>query len=387
MAQTYRVSKSNRIVLAIFLGLVFVLGGIFMLVYPYFENPPKPPGAILFFNLFGLGMIFGALFVIRWTVLFRIEIESGFLRVRGVFGEREIPFKDIRGFAVIGGRSIAFYGENSKKLLGFRLLLDNEREFLRWAEQNFKNERTEAANRERETAMANESLGADEAQRQDTLNRARQFAKGLGFAGMGFGLWAMVYPRPYTLVVGILMLLPAVAIFAVLFSRGAIRFNVRKDSTYATADPSFLAALFLAFRATKDWDVLDWSHFWLPFAVITLALFTLLVIGSESARTNGGSVLMVLVLTAIYGFGVTLTSNGILDPSQPSTYESQVVAKRISRGSKSTTYYLTLAPWGPVQTTKDYEISLSSYQRHETGDKVTVDLHEGALHIPYCFIY
>jgi len=385
MAQSYRVSNGNKILMVIFLGSFFFLGGIYVMVYPYLESPPKPPGTLLFLTLLGLGMTLGSLYAILWSFRFQVEVESGFMRVRGVFGEREIPFGDIQGYGIIPGRSVTFYGAGSRKILSFFLVLENQDKFLQWARHQFKDAVTEAADKEWNGAMADERLGADEAERKDTLNRARQLVNGLGIVTFGVGIWSLLNPHPYSLVMGVLMFLPVVTLLAVLFSRGAIRFNTRKNGTYASADFSLIAVWFLALRALIDWDVLDWAHFWLPFAAITLALFTPLMVFSESARSKGLTLFTALFYFAIYGAGATLELNGILDPSLPATYESHVVGKRISHG-KSTSYYLTLAPWGPVPETKDYRVSRSSYQQHETGDRVSVDLREGALHIPYCSI-
>jgi hypothetical protein len=46
---------------------------------------------------------------------------------------------------------------------------------------------------------------------------------------------------------------------------------------------------------------------------------------------------------------------------------------------KSTTYYLDLAPWGPLQKPNKISVSSSSYRDAVPGDQICLDLHPGRL--------
>jgi hypothetical protein len=70
------------------------------------------------------------------------------------------------------------------------------------------------------------------------------------------------------------------------------------------------------------------------------------------------------------------------DTSQPQSFTVQVVGKHLSRG-RSTTYYLDLAPWGPVDRTNSISVPSTLYRNTVEGDDVCLDLHAGALHMPW----
>jgi hypothetical protein len=63
-------------------------------------------------------------------------------------------------------------------------------------------------------------------------------------------------------------------------------------------------------------------------------------------------------------------------------YPAAVTGQRVSHG-RSTSYYLTLSPWGPMTGAFETSVGRRLYNAVNLGDTVEVSLHSGWLHIPW----
>ena len=95
-----------------------------------------------------------------------------------------------------------------------------------------------------------------------------------------------------------------------------------------------------------------------------------------------GMLLGVLILAGPYGWGVATVADTVPDNSAPANYVATVVNKHVTSG-RSTTYYLGLSPWGPLQGANDVSVPHSTYQSVAIGDSVCLQLHAGVLHVPW----
>jgi hypothetical protein len=95
-----------------------------------------------------------------------------------------------------------------------------------------------------------------------------------------------------------------------------------------------------------------------------------------------GVVLGMLLLACPYGWGVAAAADTLPDKSAPANYTATVVNKHLTSG-RSTTYYLDLSPWGPMQGKNDVSVPRSTYQNAAIGDQVCLALHSGALHVQW----
>jgi hypothetical protein len=384
---TYRISKGNKIGLWILCGF-FTLGGIHMLIYPFLGLQPFDLGQKLILAIFGSGMLLGSLLGIFWILHFKIETEFGRIRLTGVFQTRELMLSEVRGYRIVPDKWIFLYGENPRPVLKISLVMENQKEFLHWITgQNLKNLNEADLQMDLKTARADEKLGSNETQRREGLQRAKSWARFLGFLSLGSGFWALFYPKPYQVAVGALILMPFIALGSMAWFKGALRFNVKPKSVYGSVDLVLVGVNFLALRAIFDWNVFDWKPFWVPFLAATFFLLALLKLCPTDSRTMKSFLFSGLFFSAIYGFGATLCLNGMLDSSQPAIYETHLTDKRVSRGTKSITYYMTLTPWGGQTDSREWRVARQAFNRHEIGDKVMVCLKAGALHIPWYYVY
>ena len=73
------------------------------------------------------------------------------------------------------------------------------------------------------------------------------------------------------------------------------------------------------------------------------------------------------------------------DESNPETFQSKVLDKRISSG-KTTTYYLKLTAWGGQTESDDVSVSEELYNYLEVDDNVNIYLKKGQLDIPWFIV-
>jgi hypothetical protein len=77
--------------------------------------------------------------------------------------------------------------------------------------------------------------------------------------------------------------------------------------------------------------------------------------------------------------------NCVFDQSVPKVYQTTVYNKRVNHG-KSTTYYLTLNPWGNGTMPEDISVGRRQYNSNQIGDTISVATKPGLLHIPWFYL-
>jgi tetratricopeptide (TPR) repeat protein len=87
-------------------------------------------------------------------------------------------------------------------------------------------------------------------------------------------------------------------------------------------------------------------------------------------------------LGVLYSVGLLRTADTIPDDSSPSFFRTWIVKKR-ERHGRSTTYYLRLAPWGPIRYANDLSVPFWIYRRSRVSDAVCLSLHRGFLRAPW----
>lgn len=216
------------------------------------------------------------------------------------------------------------------------------------------------------------------------LQRAKICARGVNGVGVIASLWGFIYPCPYIYAMGVLLIVPILALFCVHYSEGVLKLDGRRNSTYPTVAPALLLpSLILCFRALMDYSILCWAAFWLPFIAGLALLFWAINVLVKDIRRDRMQLGMGLLFCGMYAYASVITLNGILDSSQQTSYEVYVLEKRISKGSKHKSYYLRISPWGPQKESQEIDVGKRVYQMHEVGGSVTVVLKSGMFNIPW----
>jgi hypothetical protein len=115
-------------------------------------------------------------------------------------------------------------------------------------------------------------------------------------------------------------------------------------------------------------------------AVAAGILLVVLFRPASKSGQPGRALFLLCILALLCGWGLVTGADTVADPLRLQSYGVTVTGKHISRGSRSTTYYLQLQPWGPYSRENSMTVSSSRYNHTSEGDTVCIALHTGYLH-------
>jgi hypothetical protein len=241
----------------------------------------------------------------------------------------------------------------------------------------------EAAKSFAAAVSANAALGATPAERLQQLAKARSIARLTIWANAGLVAWAFLYPRPYELLIFVLIAAPWVAIWIMAQTPGIFAFNSprtspRPDLTILLITPGFLLTL----RAMQDLQILDWPRLMIWAVLIAIVSIGIILWAVTGAREKPGSVALTLLLLLAYGYGAAALGNALLDRSPVMSYTTQIYGKHVT-GGRGSTPQMRLGPWGPRATQQDVTVPWNLYRSASVGDRVCVLLRPGAFGIPW----
>jgi hypothetical protein len=219
--------------------------------------------------------------------------------------------------------------------------------------------------------------GARESRAQ-SLALAQKFAAAFTFAAIAIAIWALFLPQPYGVLIALLTALPLLAIVTVVARRGLFRIGLGTgyEANLGTACAAPACALFA--RTLFDLNLVGWLPL-TAFAGAVAAVFFIAAIRREAnLRRRWWRLLIAALLTGAYAFGVLGQANVLFDLAPQSVLRSRIIDKHPGR-NRTATYYLTLAPWGPITGTADATVPHDVYDRAEIDDPACIRLHDGAL--------
>lgn len=239
----------------------------------------------------------------------------------------------------------------------------------------------------RDEALADPALGADVATRSVRLDRAVRIAKGLNGVAFVVSAWAWLYPAPYLPLLALCALLPVAAL--ALHGAAPAMFSVNESPQGARGS---LMALFLApsaalaLRAGFDVPLVAWTTALAPTAVALAALVLAHHLVSRDRKLPLSEQLLFALLGSMWAFGAVVHANALLDRGTPWAFTRvEVLRKRESHG-KTTTYTLTVGPWGPRRDRNDLHVPAGLYREVEVGGAVCVGLRPGGLRMPWYWV-
>jgi hypothetical protein len=130
---------------------------------------------------------------------------------------------------------------------------------------------------------------------------------------------------------------------------------------------------------------LDRSYFWLALILFLPSVFLTRYIQIKQKR--GDDVGSFFPMTTWLAFGplcvaAVLLANGALDHSPVDSHPEVVTQKLVSRG-KSNSYYLETPSWRSSGSFEKLQVSYRVYTQFQINDPVIVEVHRGALGIPW----
>lgn len=317
------------------------------------------PGAYMAANMF-----------VRKVVLYPDRIEA-----RSVFGSRFLRRDAILGYRATNGQLLTFTftprPPAKRSLKVWPGLIDQD--FADWFEGLTSFDRAEFEEARREV-LSDPALGPDEAARDACL---KKLTKLTGYSGLG--LVILVPGLLFTLgpvwAGCVLAVAPVVALFAVYLSRGAITLTPStQDGLRPSVEGAGFCILFLC-ALTIPCPILDWSLAIGLASMVAVIVFVVTVLSDPRTFRHWDMWVLGAFIALLYGWGLTIHGNALLDRGKPEIYHAQVedLQPRDSR--------LYLAPIGPFQGSITANAPESVRKSARVGESVCLNIHPGAFGI------
>jgi hypothetical protein len=133
------------------------------------------------------------------------------------------------------------------------------------------------------------------------------------------------------------------------------------------------------------YPLLDRSYFWIALVLFLPSVFLSRYIQTKQKR--GDDVSSFFPMTTWLAFGplcvaTVLLANGALDHFPVESHPEVVTQKLASRG-KTNSYYLETPSWRSSGSFEKLQVSYRVYTQFQINDRVIVEVHRGALGIPW----
>lgn len=386
---SYRVSLTWRILLLL---LALPLIGLFIWVgvMPFTDGVNRSLFAMIFLPALALVMI--TVFALGVLDAFRsvLHIYPDRIVKREVFKTRAVRIADLEGYRLVQSqytKNIVLFPKNkTEKKIKLSSTFERFGELSAWVAQTLPDLDAREAAVEQQAILKDREYGHTERERGELLEKYRGVTKYLNNAGIAVGLWAFIFPQPYEILLVLCALFPLAGIMILVQSNGLVHFDERKNSAHPSIVRMFMMpALALALRSLLDFSIIDAKLLLLPVLAITAVFSGLMLAKSKEFTGKAWIKLLPIIFVAVYAYGLTVMGNCLFDESRPEVFGVKVMDKRIS-GGRSTTYYVKLAPWGPITEADDATVPRSLYEQIQVGKEVYVVKKDGILRIPWFYI-
>jgi len=176
------------------------------------------------------------------------------------------------------------------------------------------------------------------------------------------------------------------ALLLLLRHKGLVQLDSSKGSPLPTI--FLIPLLVLGIQMIQGFSIhlIAYGKIWQLAIGVAVVLTTMLWLCSQYLNKKRRSyIISAIIMVCIFvgnGYGLIVAANAVLDKDGYQYYETTVKNKSVTRG-KSTTYYMTLEPWGPQPESKKESVGRDLYQEVQINEKVGVYYYQGALHIPW----
>jgi hypothetical protein len=385
--RTYRMPLWVRF-LGSLVGCLLAAGGLALAALgtlPVVQSPSGPASPVLLLPAAAL-MCFGA-YLLASVARSKVVLTADAIEVHGILSVRRLA-RD-----AIAGRRLQWANRQQGWLLCPK---DTSAKPLRVASSTFRADALydawinalpdldaqEARAAEAEIA-ADPELGATPAERLARLAAGQRLSKAFNIAAIALAVWGFFYPYPYAAALLSLAVLPWLTIAVVARSAGLYRVGRWRNDVRPVFGPALAApAVALLLRALTDFGVLDWPRTLLFAALAAVVLCSAVMLSDPATRTRPHGALLWFGVACAYGLGTIVLADSTLDRAPGNEYRVQVLGKHMTHG-RSTSYYLTLAPWGPVRQVRSVSVPHRLYSETGVGSAVCIHQGPGSLGIPW----
>lgn len=379
LPRTYVAAGGWRLFLLI-VGAALLVGGLAGTWNPSAESAP---GAALLLQGISLALAILGATCVAYAVRYRVVLYPHSLEVHGLFKARSLRRDGIAAYRTIqipnAPPTIEFIPKDaSTRPLQVSQIIRIDKTFRSWLD-DIPDQCALDQQRFEEEVEANRLLGKTPQQRRIQLKRLHRQTRYLTIASGALAFWGLLNPRPYEIVMGALIVLPAVAFAIAASSKGLIQVNQLVRDKRPSIDSALIGpGIVLALRAFLDFHILDW-----PLALgMALAGGALIALGISrwgvATRKWSAVLLMGFLFCFPYAYGTVVELNFLLGGTAPQQFETIVTGKH-QTSDKHKSWDLTVGPWGPAHDAEDVSVDKLLYESVAVGDTVCVFLFQGAL--------
>jgi hypothetical protein len=210
------------------------------------------------------------------------------------------------------------------------------------------------------------------------------------------GLWFLIIPIPYKLLLVVLLIIPIAGLilnglhgrpsFASLFRITGKDDQEKLDLADFIDYPPWVLLLRILF----DFEFDAYKSMVIP-GIVAVALVIAFLFVTHRGIGNGvkyrkDMYLLAIANIIVYAIAGAYAVNCVFDNRPAEKYNTAVTSKHVSKGRRSTTYWVKVQPWGHHRDTEKIYVDASQYYSIEKGDSVTIDMHKGLLGIPWYHI-
>lgn len=198
----------------------------------------------------------------------------------------------------------------------------------------------------------------------------------LNILGVISGFWMFIYARPYVLGALINIAIPIIGVF--IYTRFKyVEFESKKDSD--RPDILFMMlmpSIALCLASLTRINLIYTKQLWIDIAIISVTILVIILLKSEEYKKKKWLIPYIAVIIFVYVHGAFIVTNCAFDNTRPQKYTTFIAGKHRD-GGKTTTYYLTLEPWGPFDEYNNIDVSKALYDKYVPGQKFDVFLMSG----------
>jgi len=225
------------------------------------------------------------------------------------------------------------------------------------------------------------TLGIDEQERFERLARAQRTAQVLNLAGGALCAWGVFYPRPYDVVIFMLLAAPWIAAAAGWRFDGLIRLDGRASDLKPNLAVLFLLPMAaLTLRAVFDYETVGWKSQTTAAFVIAAMLFAAQWVAYEDVRTSRTGLLIFLFNFLAYGYGAALHINALAETADMEQTRYHLREKYVSNGRHEVKLAKAHANAPDVSSA---QVTRYFYNMLKPGDSVCLAMRPGALGIKW----
>lgn len=219
----------------------------------------------------------------------------------------------------------------------------------------------------------------------------------LEWTTMGLAGWFLFFPRPYEILLGILLAIPVIGLLLNGLHKPSMATLVEVsadkngDDKYDVADFIDVAAWVILLRVLLDYEFESIYSMIIPGTIACIIILTILFLThrliANTTRNKWWIYTSLIFNVSLYSYAGTYAANCTYDYSEPKVYETEVLDKRVHIGSKGRrTYYVKVAPWGHHLDKEEISVASVQYQELEVGDNIKIDFKKGLFNIPWYYI-